>query len=70
MSTRILTVPELSKHLRVHPTGVYGMLKRRQIPAFRIGSDWRFTVEAIDEWLAGKNGSGALVGPPGEERKR
>jgi hypothetical protein len=28
------------------------MLKRNQLPAFRVGSDWRFTVEAIDHWLA------------------
>jgi hypothetical protein len=28
------------------------MLKKNQLPAFRVGSDWRFTVEAIDQWLA------------------
>jgi hypothetical protein len=26
------------------------MLKKNQLPAFRVGSDWRFTVEAIDKW--------------------
>jgi hypothetical protein len=28
------------------------MLKKNQLPAFRVGSDWRFTVEAIDKWRA------------------
>jgi hypothetical protein len=26
------------------------MLKRSQLPAFRVGSDWRFNVETIDRW--------------------
>jgi len=28
------------------------MLKKQQLPAFRVGGDWRFTVEALDEWLS------------------
>ena len=28
--------------------------KRRELPAFRVGSDWRFNVEAIDEWRMGE----------------
>jgi len=48
---RILTVQDVSKLLRVHPSTIYRMLKRNQLPAFRVGSDWRFTVEAIDHWL-------------------
>jgi excisionase family DNA binding protein len=52
MNSRILTVRDLSIYLRVHPSTIYKMLKRNQLPAFRVGSDWRFTVEAIDQWLA------------------
>ncbi len=48
----VLTVQEVSSYLRVHPSTIYRMLKRNQIPAFRVGSDWRFTVEAIDQWRA------------------
>jgi len=50
--TRVLTVQEVSKYLRVHPSTIYRMLKKNQLPAFRVGSDWRFTVEAIDKWRA------------------
>ncbi len=52
VKTRVLTVQEVSKYLRVHPSTIYRMLKRNQLPAFRVGSDWRFTVEAIDKWRA------------------
>jgi len=46
----ILTVVELSEYLRVHPTTIYRLLRTRQIPGFRVGSDWRFDVQMIDRW--------------------
>jgi excisionase family DNA binding protein len=52
VSSRVLTVQEVSRYLKVHPSTIYRMLKRNELPAFRVGSDWRFTVEAIDEWRA------------------
>ena len=52
MKSRVLTVQEVSSYLRVHPSTIYRMLKKNQLPAFRVGSDWRFTVEAIDQWRA------------------
>jgi excisionase family DNA binding protein len=52
MKSRVLTVQEVSTYLRVHPSTIYRMLKKNQLPAFRVGSDWRFTVEAIDKWRA------------------
>jgi len=46
----VLKVRDLSKYLRVHPSTVYRLLKAGKLPAFRIGSDWRFNVEEIDRW--------------------
>jgi excisionase family DNA binding protein len=47
---RVLTVGELASYLRVHRSTVYRLLKKQQLPGFKIGSDWRFNVEAIDQW--------------------
>ncbi len=47
---KVMTVREVSAYLRVHPSTIYRMLKRRQIPAFHVGSDWRFNIEMIDSW--------------------
>jgi excisionase family DNA binding protein len=44
----IMTVMELADYLRVHPTTIYRLLKLGQLPAFKVGSEWRFTVESID----------------------
>ena len=48
---QILNVSELSEYLRIHKTTIYRMLRQGRLPGFRIGSDWRFSVEAIDQWL-------------------
>jgi excisionase family DNA binding protein len=46
----VMTVREVSAYLRVHPSTIYRLVKRNQIPAFHVGSDWRFNVEQIESW--------------------
>ena len=59
MSERILTVREVAVYLRVHQSTIYRLLKKRELPAFKIGSDWRFDREVIDKWIVerGRNGN-------------
>ena len=47
---KVITIGELSEYLRVHRSTLYRLLKKGQLPAFKIGSDWRFNLETIDEW--------------------
>jgi excisionase family DNA binding protein len=49
-SSHVLTVKELSDYLKVHPSTIYRQLKRGKLPAFKVGSDWRFNIESIDRW--------------------
>ena len=48
---KVMTVREVSHYLRVHPVTIYRLIKEHKIPAFQIGSDWRFNIEAIDRWM-------------------
>jgi excisionase family DNA binding protein len=48
---KVMTVKEVAEYLRVHASTLYKLVKRGELPAFRIGSDWRFNSEAIDRWL-------------------
>ena len=48
----ILTLENVAEYLRVHPSTIYRMLKRNQLPAFKLGRDWRFNRESIDRWRA------------------
>ena len=46
-----MTLEEAAAFLRVHPSTVYRLLKKRQIPAFKFGSDWRFSQDSIERWI-------------------
>jgi len=46
----IMTVKTLAEYLLCHQSTIYRLLKARKIPAFKIGSDWRFSRTAIDQW--------------------
>ena len=48
-----LTVRECAALLQVHTSTIYRLLRRREIPAFQIGSDWRFDKRVIATWLEG-----------------
>jgi excisionase family DNA binding protein len=52
---RVMTVKELSDYLRVHPSTIYKLLRRGELPGFRIGTDWRFNAEVIDRWCLERN---------------
>jgi excisionase family DNA binding protein len=58
LPTRVMTVREASSYLRIHPTTIYKLLRRGELPGFRIGSDWRFNVEEIDRYLKRPTGGG------------
>jgi excisionase family DNA binding protein len=48
----VMTLEEVAAYLRVHQSTVYRLLKAQSIPAFKLGSDWRFNQESIDKWIA------------------
>jgi excisionase family DNA binding protein len=48
----VLTVQNVAQYLHVHPSTIYRLVKNRQLPAFKIGGDWRFNRESIDRWRA------------------
>jgi len=46
-----LTIEELSDHLKVSKETIYKMAKTKKIPSSKIGNQWRFNKEIIDQWL-------------------
>lgn len=57
---QVMTLSDVAEYLRCHPSTVYRLLKEKRIPAFRVGTDWRFTREAIDDWM--RNRMDATIG--------
>lgn len=40
--------------LRVSPQTLYKMLEQGEIPAVKVGSQWRFDREKIKDWIEGR----------------
>jgi excisionase family DNA binding protein len=51
-SRTLMTLQETAGYLRVTRSTIHRLLKRNQIPAFRIGRHWRFNAEEIDNWCS------------------
>ncbi len=47
----IMTVRDAADYLHCVPQTIYRLLTKGAIPAFRIGSDWRFRRSDIDKWI-------------------
>jgi len=47
----LVTVEEVADYLRVTEKTIYRLLNRGSIPATKVGHQWRFTKDSIDEWL-------------------
>ncbi len=47
----LMTLQEVADYLRVTEKTVYRLLRRNRIPATKVGHQWRFEKNSIDEWL-------------------
>ena len=47
----LLSVPEAASLLRIHPKTVQAKCRSGELPAFRIGREWRFRTSSLDRWV-------------------
>jgi len=50
----ILTTKEVADYLNIHPLTVHKYAREGKIPAFKIGTDWRFHKKYIERWIREK----------------
>ena len=55
MTDEILTIKELSAYLKTSEKTIYRLLSKNEIPAFKVGTIWRFKKEDIDKWIKEKS---------------
>jgi excisionase family DNA binding protein len=51
MAEQLLTLEEVAEYLNVDRFTVYRLLAQKQLPAFKVGNQWRFKREMIEAWL-------------------
>ncbi len=59
--TELLTARDVQQMLHVDRTTIYRMAESGQLPAMRVGKQWRFARADLDRWLRGRAGSAAVV---------
>ena len=47
----LLTAKEASAYLKVVPRTLYCHIRKHQIPALKLGREWRFIKSELDKWL-------------------
>jgi excisionase family DNA binding protein len=50
----LMTIEETAAYLRVGKKTIYRLLKQGEIPATKVGRQWRFNKASIDKWLIKK----------------
>ncbi len=59
--TSLLTAKELQEVLQVDRSTIYRMAESGRLPAVKVGRQWRFPSEQIDDWLGKSNGTSSRV---------
>ena len=48
---QIMTAAEVAEYLQIHLDTLYRLVRKHQIPAFKIGTEIRFHRAAIEKWM-------------------
>ncbi|WP_374854976.1 helix-turn-helix domain-containing protein [Acinetobacter indicus] len=51
MSEQIMTVKDVASYLKLNQRTVYRMATSAKIPAFKVGTSWRFKREDLEKWI-------------------
>jgi excisionase family DNA binding protein len=46
-----LTIDEIATYLKISKETIYKMVQQNQLPASKLGNQWRFNREMVDNWL-------------------
>jgi len=49
---RLMTAKEAAEYLKINYMTVYKLAQRGKIPATKVGGNWRFKKDILDEWIA------------------
>ena len=56
--TKWLTMKEAAEYLKMGRSTIYKLLREGNLPAHKVGREWRFDAAELDEWV--KSGKLAL----------
>ena len=51
-NNEVMTLDELSVYLKIPKSTLYKLVQEGRLPGQKIGKQWRFGKQGIDQWLA------------------
>ncbi|HEU5092543.1 MAG TPA: helix-turn-helix domain-containing protein [Nitrospira sp.] len=51
LKTELMTATETCRYLKITQRTLYRYLRSRQIPAFKLGKEWRFVRSDLEQWI-------------------
>ncbi len=60
---RLMTIDDVAAYLKMSKNKVYSMAQKKLIPASKIGNQWRFTEQSINEWIFSKTNTECIDKP-------
>lgn len=51
---QIMTPKEAARYLGLHLITIYRLIKKGELPGFKVGGQWRFKKDLLDTWIANK----------------
>jgi excisionase family DNA binding protein len=49
--SELMTAEETCRYLKITSRTLYRYLRSRQIPAFKLGKEWRFVRSDLEQWI-------------------
>jgi excisionase family DNA binding protein len=59
--SELMTAEETCRYLKITPRTLYRYLRNHQIPAFKLGKEWRFVRSDLEQWIRERT-RGAVAG--------
>jgi excisionase family DNA binding protein len=53
----VYTAEEVAEALKLHPYTIRRLSREGKLPAFKIGGEWRYRKEEIDQWIGQRRGA-------------
>ena len=47
----LMTLSEVARYLRCHPSTVYKLLRKGGLPGIQVANEWRFKRSLINDWI-------------------
>jgi excisionase family DNA binding protein len=57
----MLTIAEVARYLKLHELTVRRLAREGELPAFKVGRQWRIKRNLLEQWIEDRSGKGTVT---------